>query len=170
MTFAEIIFIIVAAVTLGGAIMVVTTRNLIHAALWLILSLFGVAIIYALLSTPFFSVVQVVIYIGAISILMIFAIMLTRRVIQDVGASVNRNWWLAGLLALLLFTSLVWMFSTWEGFRTVQPALLAGRDTIVELGSALVSPNGYLIPFEVASVLLLAALIGAVVIAWEKKA
>jgi NADH-quinone oxidoreductase subunit J len=65
---------------------------------------------------------------------------------------------------------LVWMFSTWEGFQTVQPTLLAGRDTIVELGSALVSPNGYLIPFEVASVLLLAALIGAVVIAWEKKA
>ena len=150
--------------------MVVTTRNLIHAALWLILSLFGVAIIYALLSVPFFSVVQVVIYIGAISILMIFAIMLTRRVIQDVGTSVNHTWWLGGLLALLLFAGLTWMLSTWDGFRTAQPTLLAGRDTIVELGSALVSPNGYLIPFEVASVLLLAALIGAVVIAWEKKA
>lgn len=169
MTVLQVVFLITAVVTLGGAVMVVTSRNLIHAALWLILSLFGVAVIYALLSATFFTVVQVVIYIGAISILMIFAIMLTRRVKQDKGSIVNRGWWLAGFLALILFTSLVWLFSTWSGFRTSLPELPGDIDTIEVLGAALVSPDHYVLPFEVASVLLLAALIGAVVVAWERK-
>ena len=169
MTVLQVIFIITAAVTLGGAVMVVTVRNLIHAALWLILSLFGVAVIYALLSATFFTVVQVVIYIGAIAILMIFAIMLTRRVKQDTGRTVNKGWWVAGLLSLLLFTSLIWLFSTWSGFRTPMPELATDVDTIKVLGAALVSPDQYVLPFEVASVLLLAALIGSVVVAWERK-
>lgn len=75
----QIIFILVAAVTLGAAISVVTSRNLIHSALWLILALFGVAIFYVLLDAGFFAVIQVIIYIGAIAILFIFAAMLTRR-------------------------------------------------------------------------------------------
>lgn len=169
MTVLQVIFVITAAATLGGAVMVVTTRNLIHAALWLILSLFGVAVIYALLSATFFTVVQVVIYIGAIAILMIFAIMLTQRVKQDTGRTVNQGWWVAGLLSLLLFTSLIWLFSTWSGFRTPMPELATDVDTIKVLGAALVSPDQYVLPFEVASVLLLAALIGSVVVAWERK-
>ncbi len=169
MTVLQAIFLITAVVTLGGAVMVVTVRNLIHAALWLILTLFGVAVMYGLLSAPFFTVIQVVIYIGAIAILMIFAIMLTRRVKQEVGSSVNKGWWLAGLMSLVLFTALVWMFSTWSGFQTTLPDLPVNVDTIEVLGTALVSPNGYVIPFEIASVLLLAALIGAVVVAWEEK-
>jgi NADH-quinone oxidoreductase subunit J len=169
MTVLQVIFIITAVVTLGGAMMVVTARNLVHAALWLILTLFGVAVAFGLLSAPFFSVVQVVIYIGAISILMIFAVMLTRRTMLDTSRQVNRGWWLAGLLALVLFTALVSMLSSWDGFRTPMPALIGDTDMVVELGKALVSPNGYVLPFEVASVLLLAALIGAVVVAWERK-
>lgn len=169
MTVLQVIFLITAVVTLGAAVMVVTARNLIHSALWLILSLFGVAVMYGLLNATFFTVIQVVIYIGAITILMIFAIMLTRRVIQDPGSSVNRGWWLAGLMSLVLFTALVWMFSTWTGFHTTLPEMPAGIDPIELLGTALVSPSGYVIPFEIASVLLVAALIGAVVVAWERK-
>ena len=169
MTVLQGIFLVVGVVTLGGAVMVVTARNLIHAALWLILTLFGVAVMYGLLSAPFFTVIQVVIYIGAIAILMIFAVMLTRRVKQEAGSSVNKGWWIAGLMSLVLFTALVWMFSTWDGFQTTLPDLPEGLDTIKILGTALVSPNGYVIPFEIASVLLLAALIGAVVVAWEGK-
>ncbi len=91
MTVMQVVFLVTAVVSLGGAVMVVTTRNLIHAALWLILTLFGVAVMYGLLSAPFFTVIQVVIYIGAIAILMIFAIMLTRRVKQEPGSSVNKG-------------------------------------------------------------------------------
>jgi len=165
----QIIFLIVAGLTLGSALMVVTTRNLVHAALWLILALFGVAITFALLNAPFFTVVEVVIYIGAISILMIFAIMLTRRTMQESGRSINPGWWLAAFLSLVLFAGLLWMFSTWSGFSTSLPELPAGMDPVRELGVALVSPNAYVLPFEVASVLLLAALIGAIVVAWERK-
>ena len=165
----QIIFVIVAAITLGAAVMVVSVRNLVHAALWLILALFGVAITFALLNAPFFTVVQVVIYIGAISILMIFAIMLTRRTMQETGRSVNPGWWLAAFLSLVLFAGLLWMFSTWDGFSTALPNLPEGVDQVKELGTALVSPNMYVLPFEIASVLLLAALIGAIVVAWERK-
>lgn len=169
MTVMQVVFLITAVVSLGGAVMVVTARNLIHAALWLILTLFGVAVMYGLLSATFFTVIQVVIYIGAITILMIFAIMLTRRIRQEPGSSVNKGWWLAGLIALLLFTSLVWMLSTWPGFQSALPELPQDFDSIKVLGTALVSPEGYVIPFEIASVLLLAALIGAVAVAWERK-
>ena len=169
MTVMQVVFLVTAIVSLGGAVMVVTARNLIHSALWLILTLFGVAVMYGLLSATFFSVIQVVIYIGAIAILMIFAIMLTRRVIQEPGSTVNKGWWLAGLLALVLFTALVWMLSTWPGFQTALPTLPEDFDSIQVLGTALVSPEGYVIPFEIASVLLLAALIGAVAVAWERK-
>ena len=79
MTAEQIIFLIVGAVTLVAGLMVVTVRNLVHAALWLVATLFGVAIIYTLLNASFLAVVQVVVYIGAIAILFIFAVMLTRR-------------------------------------------------------------------------------------------
>jgi NADH-quinone oxidoreductase subunit J len=169
MTAMQVVFLVTAVVTLGGAVMVVTARNLVHAALWLILTLFGVAVMFALLNAPFFSVVQVVIYIGAISILMIFAIMLTRRMTQDNGPQVNPGWWMSILLALLLFGGLTWMLSTWNGFSTPLPDLPTSVDPLLELGKALVSPDGYVLPFELASVLLLAALIGAIVVAWERK-
>jgi NADH-quinone oxidoreductase subunit J len=111
MTAYQIVFLITAVVALGAAVMVVSARSLVHSALWLILTLFGVAVMFALLSAPFFTVVQVVIYIGAISILMIFAIMLTSRVMQDTGTRVNQGWWLALLLSFLCSRS---FDSTWR--------------------------------------------------------
>ena len=83
MTAEQIIFLIVAALTLISAVFVVTSRNLVHAALWLVATLFGVAVIYALLNAGFIAVVQVVVYIGAIAILFIFAVMLTRKDLRE---------------------------------------------------------------------------------------
>src|SRR3989304_5574389 len=140
MTAMQVVFLVTAVVTLGGAVMVVTARNLVHAALWLILTLFGVAVMFALLNAPFFTVVQVVIYIGAISILMIFAIMLTRRVMQDSGPQVNPGWWMSILLALLLFGGVTWMLSTWDGFGTPLPDLAAGGWGTPGVGGDLGSP------------------------------
>ncbi len=79
MTIMQIFFLIVGAVILGSALMVVTTGNLIHSVLWLIVTLFGVAVLYAILNASFLAVVQVVVYIGAIAILFIFAVMLTSQ-------------------------------------------------------------------------------------------
>ena len=164
-----LVFIVTAVVTLGAALMVVTARSLIHAALWLVLALLGVGVMFVLLNAGFFAVVQVVIYIGAIAILMIFAIMLTRRVMNDTGSRFNRGWWMSILMAMVLFTGLIWMIQSWSGSSTTMRPLSPDADPIIALGVALVSPNGYVLPFELASILLLAALIGAIVVAWERK-
>jgi NADH-quinone oxidoreductase subunit J len=168
MTPFQIIFIVIAVITLGSALLVVTTRNLVHAALWLILALFGVAAVFVLLAAPFLAVAQVVIYVGAISILLIFAIMLTRRVAEDSGPQVNPGWGWAALVSIALLGGLAWLLSNWQGLFSPPPTLEAGADPLRELGQALVSPAQYVLPFEVASVLLLAALIGAIVVAWER--
>lgn len=169
MTALQIIFILTAAATLGSALMVVTTRNLVHAALWLIASLFGIAVFYVLLNAAFLAVAQVVIYIGAIAILMIFAIMLTRRVVQDAGTQVNPNWPWALLIAVVIFGGLAWVLRLWAGFGAVPQPMNPAFDPLSDLGQALVSPNAYVLPFELASVLLLAALIGAIIIAWDRR-
>jgi NADH-quinone oxidoreductase subunit J len=168
MTALQIVFILVAAATLGSALMVVTTRNLVRSALWLIASLFGVAVVYVMLNAGFLAVVQVVIYIGAIAILMIFAIMLTRRVVgPESGPRFTANWAWALVAALVMFGALAWIISSWPGISTQAPPLPRDADPLSALGVALVSPDGYVLAFELASVLLLAALIGAIVVAWD---
>ncbi len=169
MTGAQIIFILVALFTLGSGFMVVTSRNLIHAALWLVSALFGVAVTYAILNATFLAVVQVVVYIGAIAILFIFAVMLTRRDMLDQGPQMNPNWWLGAVLAVLAFAGLFFLLQGWSGLSTTAADIPAGFDSISELGNALTSPNAYVLPFEVASVLLVAALVGAVYVAFNPR-
>lgn len=162
----QVFFLIFAAVILGAALMVVTTRKMIHAAFWLIVTLFGVAALYALLNAGFLAMVQIVVYVGAIAILFIFAVMLTRKELRDSAKSLNDSWGWAALFAALGFGGLVMLLRQWAGFSQVGPAdLPADMDMVTELGTALVSPDAYILPFEVASVLLLAALIGAVYVA-----
>jgi len=164
----QILFIIIAVVTLVSAIFVVTAHKLMHAALWLVLALFGVAVLFAFLEASFFAVVQVLVYIGAIAILVIFAVMLTRRVMDDSGPQLIKGWWVALVGVGALFVGLLAALGTWVGFQagpgpSPDPALLT------QLGSDLVDPTKYAIPFEVASILLLAALVGAIYIAADKK-
>jgi NADH-quinone oxidoreductase subunit J len=168
MTALQIIFLISAAVMLVSAVMVVTTRNMVHAALWLIATLFGVAVIFAVLEAGFLAVVQVVVYIGAIAIMFIFAVMLTSREMRDKGPQMNHRAWLAGIVGVLIFGSLVFLLSTWSGFNEL-PSAIGDTDTLKLLGNALLQPSAYLLPFEVASVLLLAALVGAVYVASNRK-
>jgi NADH-quinone oxidoreductase subunit J len=169
MTWMQIIFIISALIVLFSAIQVVITRKVMHAALWLVLALFGVAIIFALLEASFFVVIQVIVYIGAIAILIIFAVMLTSRDIEMNEPVFNRGWWMGIIAGLISFGSLIWIAITWVGFQVQEPIGSVESGNLTDLGMAFVSPQGYLIPFEVASVLLLAALIGAITITTEKK-
>lgn len=176
MTPAQIIFLGVAAMTLISAFLVVTRRNMVHAALFLVITLFGVAAFFVLLNATYLAVAQVVIYIGAIAILMIFAVMFTRRIASDDVVTYNRNAGWSGMLATLLFFSLVVILGGWSKFNTLAPALTRvgvapqdmGQALAVELGVSLVDPGQYVIPFEVAGILLVAALIGSIVIAWQR--
>jgi NADH-quinone oxidoreductase subunit J len=167
MTAMQIFFLIVGLVILGSALMVVTTRNLIHAALWLIVTLFGVAVLFAILNASFLAVVQVVVYIGAIAILFIFAVMLTHKEMRDRGPQLNSAWWLNAIIALLTFGGLFWMLQSWNGFSKTAADFPSSYDAVGQLGKALISPDAFVLPFEVASVLLLAALVGAVYIAFN---
>jgi NADH-quinone oxidoreductase subunit J len=169
MTPVQILFLVISALLLVSAFMVVTVRNLVRAALWLIAALFMVGVVFVLLDAGFMAVVQVVVYIGAIAILFIFAVMLTRRVMADTGPQTNSGWAWAAFGSTVLFGGLAWMLWQWQSAgATPLPTIPPGMDTVTTLGAELVNPAGFLIPFEVASVLLLAALIGAIVVAWDR--
>ncbi|MCC6501216.1 MAG: NADH-quinone oxidoreductase subunit J [Anaerolineales bacterium] len=169
MTVDQVIFLAVALLTLFAALRVVTTGNIVHAAFWLIAALFGVAVIFALLNASFLAVVQVVVYIGAIAMLFIFAVMLTRKEMRDRGPQLNPNWRFGALLAAVAFGGLLLIVNGWSGVTKTASAVPSDFDAVSALGNALVSPDAYVLPFEVASVLLVAALIGAVYVAFNQK-
>ena len=168
MTLEQIIFLITAVVILLASLFVVTAPKMIHAALWLILALAGVAVIFVLLQAPFFAVVQVIVYIGAIAVLFIFAVMLTRKAMQDTGSQLNRYSILAAVICMMIFGALTGMLLSWGGSATFLESGALPADSIADLGVALTDPNGFLLPFEVASILLLAALIGAIYIGRDR--
>lgn len=164
-----LVFAVFSLFTIGGAAMVVWSRNLVHSALFLILSLFGVAGLFVLLSAPFLAAIQVLVYIGAIAILFIFAVMLTRSMTR-IAEPFNHQQWVAAFVGAVLFAALLLgvVLPVWGpgGVLPNQP-LSADVATTREIGLALVDGNGYVLPFEVASVLLTAAMVGAIVIARE---
>jgi NADH-quinone oxidoreductase subunit J len=166
----QIVFLIVMAVSLFAALEVVSSRNLVHSALWLIVTLSGVAVFYAMLNAGFLAVVQVVVYIGAIAILFVLMVMVSPVVPKGDRPQTNPGWWLPAIAAVALFGGLVWMLSLWAGFTSQAPEMTAtSTDVLQQLGQELVSPNAYVLPFELASVLLVAAMIGAIWVAWERK-
>lgn len=172
----QIIFIVISFLTLLMGWIVVTNRNLFHAALALMGSFLGVAGLYVLLDAGFLAAAQLLVYIGAISILVIFAIMMTRRLMQTEETPFNSQWVLAGITSLVLFGIIAYVvLQVWPWVPSEQAfgaapevsgAVIEG--SVVQLGTALVSVDQYVLPFELASVLLLAALIGAIVVAWPE--
>jgi NADH-quinone oxidoreductase subunit J len=159
-----VVFIICSLITLGTALAVVTSKNIFHSALFLILSFVGVASLYVLLEAPFLAAVQVLVYVGAIAILMVFAIMLTRRLMAKDLVQRNAQWGWSALGAVLLFVALglVLLRVNWPVVEAAVP-----EGTISILGQDLM--GRYLVPFEVASVLLLVALVGSIIIARERE-
>lgn len=173
----QIIFIILSAVILVSAVIVVTFRNLFHAALALMVSFLGVAGIYILLEAPFLGMAQLLVYIGAISILILFAIMMTRRLMQTAEAPLNSQRIIGLVGALLAFVILAVVIAGWHTLTPSADTLLGAapaveqaiiETSVARMGRAFVSADGYVLPFEIASVLLLAALVGAIYIAWPK--
>jgi NADH-quinone oxidoreductase subunit J len=151
------LFVVLAASTLLGGLGVVLTRNVVHAALFLLMSLVSVAGIYLILFTEFLALVQVLIYGGAIIIVLVFAIMLTRTS-EYPHISDNRQWPLAAIAALALGVVLA------AAFWTSPPTGTAAQSpAFSELANSLFTR--WAIPFEIASLVLLVALIGAIIIA-----
>ena len=157
----NIFFGILAAVVVVSALRMVTTKNIVHAALYLVAVLAGLGALYVLLTAEFVATTQVLVYIGAVMVLFLFGIMLTKAPLGDMMHMTGMQWPIAALVALLL------------GGVTVYALLdRFGSDRLVMDGpvykTADVSDevfSTYIIPFEAVSVLLLAALIGAIVLA-----
>ena len=144
-----------------AAIRVVTTKNIVHAALYLVVVLAGVAALYILLAAEFTAVVQVLVYIGAIVVLFLFGIMLTRAQIGAEGNLNNRNWPLGIPVALLLAGVMGWAIIDFFSDDTL-PEPNGGASTQA-ISDQILSP--YLAPFLAVTFVLLAAAIGAIVLA-----
>jgi len=159
-----LVFAAASLVTLAAAVAVVTNKNILHSAFFLVLAFVGVASIYVLLEAPFIAVVQVLVYIGAIAILIVFAIMLTRRLMSSEMEQRNQQWVWAALGSLVLFGVLGWIVysASWPVIDGAAP-----QEPIALLGQELLST--YVVPFEIASVLLLAALVGSILIGRERE-
>lgn len=159
----QIAFVLMSIIAIGGALLVVTTRRLFHSALALVLSFVGVAGLYILLEAEFLAAVQILIYVGAVAILILFAIMVTRHLMDPKARAFNEQWWVAALIAALLFV--VFAVAVTRVSWPVQAGEVS-PEAIPLLGSSFVGE--YLVPFEVVSVLLMVALIGAIIIARER--
>ena len=157
----NIFFGILAAIVAISALRMVTTRNNVHAALYLVAVLAGLGALYVLLTAEFVATTQVLVYIGADMVLFLFGIMLTKAPLGNVMEMTGRQWPLAAVVAALLggvtIYSLVDRFGS-ERLNTDGP-IYRTADVSDEVFST------YIVPFEAVSVLLLAALIGAIVLA-----
>jgi NADH-quinone oxidoreductase subunit J len=167
----NIFFYAFAALIVGAAVAVVTTKNVVRAALYLVTVFVGVVAQYLLLAAEFVAVTQILVYIGAIMVLMLFGIMLTRaRIGRDVGLTQD-TWWLglitAAALVGVMGYALIDAFGDDPMPKDTQINGVAGSNTAT-VSDAIFSQ--YLIPFEVVSVLLLAALVGAIVLARKDRA
>ncbi len=154
------LFYLFAFMIIVSGILVVTLRDIFHCALMLVICMFSVAGIYVLLGADFIAAVQVLIYVGAVSVLMIFAIMLTARV-SGIGVRQQNDQVPLSLLVTLLFIGIT-IFGLGKSIWNLKNAAVPDQ-TVPSLGTLLLTT--YVVPFEVVSVVLLAALIGAVVIA-----
>lgn len=155
-TAVVIAFWVMAVVTIGSALMVATVHDLIHAVLFLILSFVGIAGLYITLSADFVAMVQILIYAGAISVLMLFSILLTPRSARD-NAGVSYS---APIASVAILVAVVLIYA---GLSTDWAYASNGfTSTAREIGNALLDP--YALPFEVASVLLVVAMVGAIVL------
>ena len=164
MTGINLIFWFIALMTIISASIVVLSNNLIYSAVSLLFTLLGIAGLYVFLWADFIAITQILIYVGGILVLIIFGIMLTHR-ITDVTLSQSSNQQiLGGGIILVIFLGLSYMIlnTPWLQNSAVEP-----QETIKQIGNLLMID--YLLPFEVASILLLAALIGAALLSRSSK-
>jgi NADH-quinone oxidoreductase subunit J len=169
----NIAFYVIAAVIVVSALRVVTTRNVVHAAMWLVLVLSGVAAQYILVAAEFVAATQVLVYIGAIIVLFLFGIMLTRAQLGEDQQLTHGYWYVGAVTALVLFAVMSYsLIDEWGWSDTPMPAdtriaVVEGSNTKTVADTLF---GEFLIPFQAVGVLLTAALVGAIVLARRERA
>ncbi|WP_078958391.1 NADH-quinone oxidoreductase subunit J [Streptomyces sp. WM6373] len=160
-TGVEIAFLLVGLATFGAALVTVTTKQLVHAALWLVVALGGIAVEYLLLTAEFIAWVQVLIYLGSVVVLLLFGLMLTKAPIGRSPDADSGNRWVALGVAVVAAMALVWVVV--DAFRTTWIDLDGPVQGSTKVSGEMLFQH-WVLPFEALSVLLLAALIGAIVL------
>ena len=165
MSAQRILFILFGSLALAAAVRVVTSYRIFHAAMWLIISFFGIAAVYLLLESPFMAGVQLFIYIGGVAVLTVIAIMVTKGIMRA-DRKMTHDPWASAMIALSLFAVIVWMINqvAWPEI----PPFSIDEEDLTLLGMTLVDPGGYLLPFELLSLMLLVVLIGALYLGKER--
>ncbi|MBI5507837.1 MAG: NADH-quinone oxidoreductase subunit J [Deltaproteobacteria bacterium] len=155
-----LVFVPIAAFTVAGAAGVAFSRNIVYSAFSLLATFVGMVGLFACLSADFLAAVQLMVYVGGILVLILFAVMLTNKISEVKGSNPSSHLWLGGLVLI----GLVGLLSlTVVSFPWADHGAAAYAPTTELIGNALLGP--YLLPFEVAGLLLLAALLAAVVVA-----
>jgi len=157
----SVVFIVIAILTLAAALAAATLPKLVHAALSFALSFVGVALFYFLLGAEFVGLVQVFVYVGAVAVLIVFTILLTRR-----GAEEEHGFhWSGALIGLAVFAGLTWAILRSTGLSVPAPTVAA--ITVKRIGELLMTD--YVWPLQCVGLILTAALVGAMVLVMEEK-
>ena len=165
-TLHQLVFVAIAALAIVGSLIVVMARNLFHNALGLALAFLGVAGVYFVAEAEFVGVAQVLIYVGAISTLIAFAIMLTRGMMFGATSPLNRQAGTGAIIAILIFAILAGLLGGLP-FPETYDTITDGQAVIANIGTAFVVE--FVVPFLLLAVLLLVALAGAIVLAQDRK-
>jgi NADH-quinone oxidoreductase subunit J len=165
MEVSAIIFYVIAAFTLGTGLLAVTTRKIFRSAIWLLFSLVGIAAMYFWMQVEFIAAVQIIVYVGGIVVLIIFSIFLTQQSGKEMPKTRRKQTIFSALAALFGLAFTYNLIREYSFTPSSQPFTVP----IKEIGRQMLSPteHGFILPFEVVSMLLLAAMIGCIVIAMK---
>jgi NADH-quinone oxidoreductase subunit J len=159
------VFYLISALAVGGALAAVLLKNLVHCALALTVAFLGLALLFLRLDAQFAGFAQILVYVGAVAILVVFAILLTRGSEVPMGGVFSKTWLVGLAIAAAVFAILGWAVlkaGPWLPNETTAPQV-----TVNEIGQALM--GRYVLPLEIVAVLLTAALLGAVIVAMHEK-
>lgn len=161
----NIFFYIIAIAMAVSAVRVVTAKNVVHAAMYLVMVLSGVGAQYILLASEFVAATQILVYVGAVIVLVLFGVMLTRAKLGQDANLTNDYWWLGALSSVMVFAVMAYSLLDYFGDEPLNEANASTQlvDNTGQVSDAIFST--YLVPFEIISVLLLGALVGAIVLA-----
>ena len=168
--FVEILFYAFAAVLVGAGLGVITARNPVHSALWLVLAFFTSAAIWLLLEAEFLAIVLVLVYVGAVMVLFLFVVMMLDINIEELRKGFTRYLPLGmfvGLVMIAEIINVVWVKRLGQSVLTASPPLPADYSNTKELGAVLYTE--YVYPFEIAAVILLVAIVAAIVLTMRRR-
>ena len=164
----QIAFFIISVVALVSAVMVITRRNAVHSVIWLIVTLFSVAGVFLMLHAQFLFAVQIILYVGGIMVLFLFVVMLVNLDVSLRQSQFSRQWQVALVTAIVLMIELAYgLYQGHQAFPLGEAA--AGPPPLQNTEAvALALYRDYMLPVEIASILLLVAMVGAVIMAKRK--